>query len=90
LHFTARLTAPFPPEHRSLGTTQSEGSYESIWSEDGDIGQQANYPRDLGTSVYRQDADADAEGRNSGQQPLLWDNATEAAAATSPTISICC
>ncbi len=59
-------------KHRSPSATQSkEGGYESIQSENNGIGQQASDPRDVGTFVYREDADANAEGRNRGQQPHL-------------------
>jgi hypothetical protein len=51
-------------------TTHSEEvGYESIVCEDGDIGQEANCTRDFAAFAERKDADANANGPDSSQQP---------------------
>ena len=47
---------------------EKEG-YESIVSEDGDIGQEANCARDLAAFAERKSADANADGPDGSQQP---------------------
>ena len=60
----------FCGQHSSPRSTHGEKDpYESPVSEDGDIGQEANCTRDFAALAERKDADANANGPHSGQQP---------------------
>jgi len=61
------LTRPGSALPRS--THGEKEGYESIVSEDGDIGQEANCARDLAAFAERKSADANADGPDGSQKP---------------------